>query len=102
MKEKLNQEELSHLRWMLQKENMKQDIFLIGRPGISRRNLAMAFLELTCKEYEYVSLSRDTTEADLKQRREIINSSAKYIDQVNTSESVYPTGFNVLHVLCKQ
>nr|XP_018907546.1 PREDICTED: von Willebrand factor A domain-containing protein 8 [Bemisia tabaci] len=81
LKEKLNQEELSHLRWMLQKENMKQDIFLIGRPGISRRNLAMAFLELTCKEYEYVSLSRDTTEADLKQRREIINSSAKYIDQ---------------------
>ena len=38
--------------------------------------------ELTQKEVEYVSLSRDTTEADLKQRREILNGTAHYIDQV--------------------
>jgi len=31
---------------------------------------------------EYISLSRDTTEADLKQRREIIDGTAHYIDQV--------------------
>ena len=30
---------------------------------------------------EYVALSRDTTESDLKQRREIINGTAHYIDQ---------------------
>ena len=42
----------------------------------------MAFCELTRREVEYVSLSRDTTEADLKQRREIIKSSVHYIDQV--------------------
>ena len=38
--------------------------------------------ELTQKEVEYISLSRDTTEADLKQRREIINGTAHYVDQV--------------------
>ena len=34
------------------------------------------------KEVEYVSLSRDTTESDLKQRREIQDGTAKYIHQV--------------------
>ena len=40
------------------------------------------FQELTKREAEYVSLSRDTTEADLKQRREIRSGSAFYLDQV--------------------
>lgn len=39
--------------------------------------------ELTQKEAEYVSLSRDTTETDLKQRREITSGSAIHIDQVH-------------------
>ena len=49
--------------------------------------------ELTRREVEYVSLSRDTTEMDLKQRREIRSNSAFHIDQVlfvfiiNTIES---------------
>lgn len=70
---------------MMQKDNLKQDIFLIGIPGSRRRQLAMSYLELTQQEVEFVSLSRDTTEADLKQRREIINGSAKYINQVNSN-----------------
>jgi len=37
---------------------------------------------MTQKEVEYVSLSRDTTETDLKQRREIVSNSAVHIDQV--------------------
>lgn len=41
-----------------------------------------ALQELTKREVEYVSLSRDTTEADLKQRREIRAGSAFYLDQV--------------------
>ncbi|KAI0224175.1 von Willebrand factor A domain-containing protein 8 [Lamellibrachia satsuma] len=41
----------------------------------------MMYLELTRKEVEYVSLSRDTTEMDLKQRREIRSNSAFHIDQ---------------------
>ena len=39
--------------------------------------------EMTEKEVEYVSLSRDTTESDLKQRREIASGSAVHIDQVS-------------------
>lgn len=78
----LDQETLHHLRWMLQKDKLAQDIFLVGRPGPLKRRLAMQFLELTKREVEFVSLSRDTTESDLKQRREIESATAKYIDQV--------------------
>ena len=35
----------------------------------------------TRREMEYVSLTRDTTESDLKQRREIIGGTAVYCDQ---------------------
>lgn len=66
---------------MLQKDLLGQDIFLIGRPGPLRRSIVMQFLELTQRELEYVSLSRDTTESDLKQRREIQNGTAIYFDQ---------------------
>lgn len=38
---------------------------------------------------EYVSLSRDTTEADLKQRREIINGTAHYVDQVAGLDNIF-------------
>ncbi|XP_034940681.1 von Willebrand factor A domain-containing protein 8 [Chelonus insularis] len=76
-----SQELLRHLRWMLQKDVLGQDMFLIGGPGSRRRNLAMAFLELTEREVEFIALSRDTTETDLKQRREIVNGSAIYHDQ---------------------
>ncbi|XP_012146606.2 von Willebrand factor A domain-containing protein c12.2 isoform X1 [Megachile rotundata] len=72
---------LKHLKWMLQKDVLSQDIFLIGGPGIRRRQLALAFLELTDRELEYIALSRDTTEADLKQRREIKSGTAYYHDQ---------------------
>lgn len=77
----LDQDTLHHLRWMLQKDKLRQDIFLVGRPGPLKRRLAMQFLEVTGRELEFVSLSRDTTEADLKQRREILAATAKYIDQ---------------------
>ncbi|XP_050525858.1 von Willebrand factor A domain-containing protein 8 [Daktulosphaira vitifoliae] len=76
-----NQEAISHLRWMLQKDILGQDMFLIGTPGSQRRRLAMAYLELTNKSVEFVSLSQDTTEADLKQRREIVSGTAKYFNQ---------------------
>ena len=41
----------------------------------------MAYLELTNREVEYVALTRDTTETDLKQRREIVDGTAHYVDQ---------------------
>lgn len=65
----------------MQKDLLGQDIFLIGRPSPLRRKLALQYLELTQRELEFVSLSRDTTESDLKQRREISSGTASYIDQ---------------------
>ncbi|CAG7731785.1 unnamed protein product [Allacma fusca] len=79
--ESLTQTELGHLQWMLKKDLLGQDMFLIGPPGPMKRRLAMAFAELTKREIEYVCLSRDTTESDLKQRREVLGKTASYIDQ---------------------
>uniref|UniRef100_A0A8B9JC03 von Willebrand factor A domain containing 8 n=1 Tax=Astyanax mexicanus TaxID=7994 RepID=A0A8B9JC03_ASTMX len=70
-----------HLRWIMQKDLLGQDVFLIGPPGPLRRAIAMQYLELTKREVEYVALSRDTTETDLKQRREIRSGTAFFIDQ---------------------
>ncbi|KAK3095149.1 hypothetical protein FSP39_010820 [Pinctada imbricata] len=72
---------LQHLKWIMQKDALGQDVFLIGSPGPLRRQVAMMYLELTQREGEYVSLSRDTTETDLKQRREIRSGTAYYMDQ---------------------
>lgn len=66
---------------MLQKDILSQDIFLTGGPGTRRRNLTLAFLEVTGRELEFIALSRDTTESDLKQRREIKSGTAYYHDQ---------------------
>ena len=48
----------------------------------------MQYLELTRKECEFVSLSRDTTESDLKQRREIRAQTASYLDQAAVRAAV--------------
>ena len=67
-----NQELLNHLRWMMQKDALNQDIFLYGPPGPFKRRLALSYLSITRQEYEYFHLNPDTTsESDLKQRREI-------------------------------
>lgn len=72
---------LDHLRWIAQKYALGQDIYLGGHPGPLRRNLAFMFAEICGIEVEYVSISKDTSESDLKQRREIINDSVYYHDQ---------------------
>ena len=59
-----------------------------GPPGPLRRHLALAYCELTGREMEYVSLSRDTTETDLKQRREIVAGTVHYVDQVSVCVSL--------------
>ena len=70
-----------HLEWLFQKDALTQDAFLIGPPGGLRRHLALSYCELTNRSYEIVSLSKETTDADLKQRREIVDSTAVYVDQ---------------------
>ncbi|EDQ92903.1 uncharacterized protein MONBRDRAFT_14058 [Monosiga brevicollis MX1] len=72
---------LRHLRWMLQKDILRQDMFLIGPPGAARRRLALAFCEALHREVEYVALTRDTTENDLKQRKELRGNAVVYEDQ---------------------
>ena len=72
---------LSHFRWLAQKDQLGQDMFLVGAPGPLRRRLAMAYCELAGREVEIVTLTQDTTESDLKQRREIVNRSALFNDQ---------------------
>ncbi|XP_038658700.1 von Willebrand factor A domain-containing protein 8 [Scyliorhinus canicula] len=81
MLEPIPQALAQHLRWIMQKDLLGQDVFLIGPPGPLRRSVAMQYLELTKREVEYMALSRDTTETDLKQRREIREGTAFYIDQ---------------------
>ena len=48
----------------------------------------MRFCQLTQREVEYLALSRDTTESDLKQRREIRNGTAFYEDQCAVAAAV--------------
>ena len=52
-------------------------MFLVGPPGTLQRHLALQFCELTGREVEYVSLSRDTTEtrSQAKKRDHSENSS---------------------------
>ncbi|KAJ3102237.1 hypothetical protein HDU97_000673 [Phlyctochytrium planicorne] len=67
-----SQEILEHLSWMIQKDLLKQDIFLIGPPGPFKRHLALSYLNLVNREAEYLCMHRDTSaESDIKQRREI-------------------------------
>ncbi|KAI6649454.1 Von Willebrand factor A domain-containing protein 8 [Oopsacas minuta] len=70
-----------HLRWCMQKDLLGQDMFLVGGAGPARREVALAYCELTSREVEYLSLSRDATESELKQRREIVDGSGIYVDQ---------------------
>lgn len=83
----------------MEKDLLGQDMFLIGPPGPKRRLLAMQYLELTNRELEYVALNRDTTEADLKQRREIIGGSATYFDQVGSNTMFYVKMLSLLLLL---
>ena len=73
----------------MQKDALGQDIFLLGRPGPLRRLLAKQYLELTKREMEFVALSRDTTESDLKQRREIVSGTAHYADQAAVNAALH-------------
>ena len=77
----ISQSLAEHLRWCMQKDILGQDMFLVGGAGPARRAVALSYCELTRREVEYLSLSRDTTESELKQRREIVDGSGMYVDQ---------------------
>lgn len=71
----------AHIQWLVQKFILGQDMYLVGSPGPLRRRLALACCEMLNREVEILTLSQDTTEGDLKQRREILNGSAFFVDQ---------------------
>lgn len=79
-----------HLKWMGQKSLLSQDMYLMGPPGPLKRRLALTMAELCGWEVEYIQLSKDTTESDIKQRREIVGSSSVFVDQgpVRAAENV--------------
>ena len=76
----IEQTTLRHLKWLLQKDLLSQDVFLIGHPGPTRRRLVFQYLEMTNREYEYLAISRDTTDSDVKQRRELVDGTSVYSD----------------------
>jgi len=83
---------LSHLRWMLQKDLvLKQDFLLLGTPNLAkeRRHLVLLYAALLDREVEYVSLSRDTSEADLKQRKEVSNRATLYVNQAPVRTAIH-------------
>ena len=80
---------VQHLRWMAQKHSLQQDIFLCGHPGPLKRRLAMTFANICGMEVEYVSISRDTTESDIKQRKEIVGSSVTFHDQAPVRAAIH-------------
>lgn len=52
---------------LAQKSSMHQDVFLMGPPGPLRRQLVLTLAELCGWEVEYMHISKDTTESDIKQ-----------------------------------
>ena len=52
------QEMLQHLKWLLQKEKLGQDVFLIGAPGYIRSHVVLQYLELCNREFEWLSVNR--------------------------------------------
>ena len=53
------------LHWMKQKHDLHQDIFLVGSGGPLRRWLALHFCSIEQRDFEYIPLTRDTTESGI-------------------------------------
>lgn len=80
---------IRHLEWLMKKDKLGQDALFVGPPGPGRRRLILAYLELTRKPYQYLQLTRDTTDSDIKQRREIQNKTALFINQAAVNAAIH-------------
>ena len=71
---------LEDLKWLAQRDALGQDAVLVTPPGerSRARQVAMAFGELVESEVYYVGISADTSEGDLRQRREIDTKRGSY------------------------
>eukprot|EP00754_Rhynchopus_humris_P051984 Rhum_TRINITY_DN9858_c0_g2::Rhum_TRINITY_DN9858_c0_g2_i1::g.35676::m.35676 len=82
----------AHVRWMALKDRPSggHDMYLIGPPGSYRRKVAMRYCAVAGREVEHLVVTRDTTEADLKQRKEIVgNGRSVYVDSAPVRAAVH-------------
>lgn len=93
--ERPSKEMLLDLQWMMAKDTLAQDMLLVGPPGagsLYRRRLVLSYAELTRREVHVVTLSSDTTESDLKQRRELVQKSGSaevvFVDQAPVEAAI--------------
>ena len=73
-----SQGSLGALRWLMTQLALGQDMMLLTDPGPRARRLGEWLCALLGREAEYVGITRDTTESDLKQRREIRRGTVVY------------------------
>ncbi|KAH8070242.1 ATPase [Aureococcus anophagefferens] len=85
----LSPEVLEAFRWMMQKVELRQDMFLVSEPGPRARGLVAAFCDLLGREAEFVALTRDTCESDLKQRREIRDGALVWANQAPVEAALH-------------
>lgn len=73
---------LGTLQWLMKKDRLEQDSLLVGHASSSiyRRRLVLAYAELIQQPVEMLTISRDTTESDLKQKRVLTGTSKGTID----------------------
>lgn len=76
-----SQPALTTIQWLMKKQALRQDAMLLGSHPAALRQLVFRFAELAEREVEVVSISRDTTESDLKQRRELRGGHVDYVNQ---------------------
>ena len=71
---------LADVQWLMKKAALRQDAILLGSHPAALRQLVLRFAQVVEREVECVSISRDSTEADLKQRREL-SAGSVYVNQ---------------------
>lgn len=65
---------------MRDKDDLAQDMFLIAAPGPIARWLVHLYAQLNERQVEAVLVTRDTTDSDLLQRRELSNGTVRFVD----------------------
>ena len=73
-----SQQSLVAMQWMMRQLIIGQDMLLLVDPGPRPRRLVLQLCAMLGREVEYVGISRDTAEGDLKQRREVVRGSVVY------------------------
>lgn len=72
---------LGTVQWLMKKAILRQDALLLGNHPAAMRALVTQFANVMERETEFVSITRDTTESDLKQRRELTGGSVLFVNQ---------------------